>query len=180
VSVDDTDRQAPVEERLAALTRAAAVARRVVAARGYRIPAHEREDVLQEAMLQLWRALSSPAAREIRSVEAFATTVAHRSCLLWLRRRSRPVEPVRDPAENTPSAEERMLEREHLDLALRVVRRLRPGCKEILRLHVLDRRSYREIATLLNRSEHGLRTQMCDCLQQARRILEQLRRDAAS
>lgn len=177
MSVDDTNRQPPVEERVGALTRAAAVVRRVVAARGYRIPAHERQDVLQDAMLQLWRVLSSPAAVDIRSIEAFAATVAHRCCLLWLRRQTQPEELASDLPDAAPSAEERVLRQEHMALGLRVVRRLRPRCREILRLHVFEKRAYREIARMLNRSEHGLRTQMFECLQEAREILEQLRRE---
>ncbi len=157
------------------LIRAASLMRRIVSARAYGIPAAERADLLQEALLQLWRAAVGPSAGEVRSVEGLAATITHRCCLAWLRRR-RPLEnlphDIPDPA---PSLEEALIRRERRELAIRVIRALPGRCRDVLRLHVFQRLPYQEIARRLGRSEHGLRTQVYECLKEARGILERLR-----
>lgn len=169
-----------MEDQSQDLTRAAALVRRVVAARGYGIPFHEREDIVQEAMFQIWRALAGSGGADIRSLDGLASVIAHRCCLAW-RRRSRPLDPLTpDRADPSPSPEEALIGEEMRSLALRVIGELREGCREILRLHVFLKLTYREIARSLNRSEHGLRTQMFECLQEARAILDRLRRQGGS
>lgn len=170
------ERAGGAHERAGEVARAAAVVRRIVWARGYKIPGHEREDVFQEAMLRLWRVLSGPGSERIGSLEAFAATTAHRCCLVWLRRQ-RPLDPFPSSlADPSPSAEESLERQEDRALGLRVLRALKKSCRELLRLHALERLPYREIARRLNRSEHGLRTQMYECLREARRIAERLGR----
>lgn len=160
-----------------ALARIIALVRRIIAARAYRIPRGEHPEILQEALLQVWRALRRPSADPVRSVEGLAATIAHRCCLAWLRRSRRHEElspALRDPA---PSAEDELVRLERRALGLRVIRAMPPGCREILRLHIFQKLTYREIAQRLNRSEHGLRTQACECLRQARAMIDRLRRE---
>lgn len=161
-----------------ALARTIALVRRIIAARAYRIPRGEHPEILQETLLQFWRALSRPSGDPVRSVEGLAATIAHRCCLAWLRRRRRQEElspDIRDPA---PSVEDELVRKEQRALGLRVILAMPPACREILRLHILQKLTYREMALRLNRSEHGLRTQAFECLRQARAQMDRLRREA--
>lgn len=161
-----------------ALARIARLVRRIVAARAYWIPAADRADLTQEAMLQFWRAVSGPAAGRIEKPEGLAATIAHRCCLMWMRRRRRIgalPEDVPDPA---PSSEADLIRRERQVLGHRVLQALPAGCREVLRLHILERLTYREIGQQLHRSEHGLRTQAYECLKEARALIVRMRREA--
>jgi len=148
--------------------------RRVVRFRGYYIPADERADVVQEVMLEVWRSVSGAGSEAPRSVEALVRSIAYRRCVDWMRRRraSRaieglPVETARGPDAEYDDAEQRRL-------GMLILARLRPPCRELFRLHAVLHLSYRQIGERLGRSEGALRTQMCECLKEAREIHRRL------
>lgn len=159
-----------------ALVRTVGLVRRIIAARGYRVPREDQAEIFQETMLQLWRALGGSPANPVASVDGLAATIAHRGCLAWMRRRRRLVEMPPDLPDPAPSAEEDLLRQERRALGLRVIRSMPEGCREILRMHMFQKLTYREIAMRLNRSEHGLRTQVFECLREARAMMEGIRR----
>lgn len=168
--------RSPFETDPNTLVRTVGLVRRIVSARGYRIPREDRAEILQETMLQLWRALTGSSADPVASVDGLAATIAHRRCLAWMRRRRWLGEIPPDLSDPAPSAEDDVLRQERRALGLRVIRSMPEGCREILRMHMFQKLTYREIATRLNRSEHGLRTQVCECLREARAMMERIRR----
>ena len=145
----------------------------VVQYRGYGIPAAEQAELVQEAMLQIWREAHSEKFAFRENFRAFARMVALRRCLSW-RRRLRPetpLEPYHLEITNGADNPEKMAERRQL--ASRILNGLRSTCRELLMLHILEGRSYTELSDRLKRSEPALRTAVWQCLKEARSILRE-------
>lgn len=160
----------------AAVARVEALVERVVRFRGYYIPAAERADIVQEVMLDVWQAVNETDFTLNTSLDALVRSISHRACVDWIRRR-RPAEAV-DPqvADETQRPDRNLLEREQVRLGLQVLRELRPPCRDLFRLFVADRSSYKDIAQRQGRTEGALRTQMAQCLKEARDLLDRIRR----
>ncbi len=154
----------------------AELVKRIVGFRGFFIPAAERQDVVQEVLLQLWDAAGRPGFDPRGSFEAFVRTIAYRRCIDW-RRARRPLEPL-DPAlpDGLTGPEAQLLARERILLGSRVLALLKESCRELIKLHVTQRLTYAEIARRLHRSEGALRVQMVECLGEARKVLARIRR----
>lgn len=164
---------------------------RVVAFDGYFIPRHEREDVVQEALLSLWRTVVSPgfdASRE--DLTPIAREVALRRCVDWMRRRSRTPRttsisgnpgagaPVVDQAPGMERPDDAVAAMERTTLKERVIAALREPCRLLIQMHVDEGLDYAEIARRQGRSEAAVRRQWCDCLGEARRLRHQIERQA--
>lgn len=148
--------------------------RRVVSDRGYWIPRDERDDVVQEAVVRVYQAVSMPGFRLERGFEAYVTAVAHHACVDWLRRH-RPSEPIDPHTESSePGPLRAIANRERLERGRRILRLLGNSCRQVIRLRVRDRLSHREIAERLGRSERGVRSQLYKCLERARRFRRRL------
>jgi len=149
----------------------ARLARFMVGERGYFIPRAEREDVVQEILIHVYRAVSSPAFRLQHGFEAFVRTVAHRRCVDWMRRRQ-PSESLNPDSASllAPGPETAVISRESNERALQVLRSLGNSCLELIRLRYRDDLSYHEIAGRLGRTEHGVRSQMYKCIQRAKAL----------
>ena len=144
--------------------------RRVVRYEGYAIPWDEREDVAQEVLLQLWLAVARPDFDHEQSFEAFLRAIACRRCIDWRRRRRAMVELKPDLIDRGRGPEEMTSEVERLRIGRRVLARLSPACRELIRLHAAEEKTYGEIGSMLRRSEGALRVQMHACLKAARAI----------
>ena len=179
------DRDAGPDDRLVSsfvrgeagtIARVEALANRVVRFRGYYVPAEDREDVVQEAMLEVCKAIARPERPVVRDFAALIRAIAHQRCVDWMRRR-RPTEPI-DAA--TPydgkGPEATVLERERRNLALLIIRRLREPCRQLIRLHAGVNLTYGQIAELQGRTEGAVRTQMSECLKEARATREWIQR----
>src|SRR2546426_752903 len=172
-----TDRAADTDEDLARrfLLGEAAVVRwvettvgRVVRFRGYRVPSEERHDLVQETLLETCQALARPGFAFSHGFVAFVRSIAYRRCVDWLRRRR--AQDAIDPAlpDGSVPADQRLVEKEERDLASEVLRDMRPACRALFRMHAGENLTYGQIARRLGRSEGALRTQMCECLREAR------------
>ena len=122
------------------------------AAWGYVSTAADRDDLMQEILLALWRAL--PRFRGESSLRTFVLRVAHNRGITFALRRRRfenlPEEgQLPDPA---PLAEERLIEEQHRDRLLSAIRRLPAAQRQAVMLH-LEGLSQREIAELQDTSE---------------------------
>jgi RNA polymerase sigma factor (sigma-70 family) len=151
---------------------------RVVRFRGYGVSAADQADLVQEAILHIWRESSRPDFAFRRDFGTFARLVAARRCLDW-RRASRKGSRVSNAIPDTHTGpEEAALEEERVRLARQVLAETREPCRELIRLHVHESESYKLMAVRLGRSEGSLRTQMWECLKEARAIAERLRKPA--
>lgn len=164
-----------LESDATALEEVQEVVGRAIRFRGFGIPVEDRRDLAQEALLQVWREVSRPGFRLHESFRALVCVIAYRRCLDWkrLRHPSNPVESSIPDVRQGPEVD--LLDRERVDLAYRAMRELPERSRELIRLHVQEDRSYREIASIQGRSEGAVRTQMWQCLKEARVILEKLR-----
>jgi len=161
-----------------ALARVAREIDAVVRQRGYFIPADHRADVAQDAQVSVLEECARPGFAVREGFLHFVRTIAYRRCVDWLRKQ-RPVASL-DPEtpDGDPRADQRHLAREDARLGLLVLQGLREPCRELLRLQIVEEKGYAEIAVLLGRSEGALRTQMCECLKQARAALAKLQGQA--
>jgi RNA polymerase sigma factor (sigma-70 family) len=153
-----------------AISAVAGLVRRIVYDRGYWIPRDERDDVVQEAVVKVYQAVSAPGFRIERDLEGYVRSTAHHGCVDWIRRH-RPAEDV-DPriANPAPGPDAELAARERLDRGRRILGMLGTSCLRLIRLRVRDRLSHREIAERLGRTEGGVRNQFYKCLERARAI----------
>lgn len=144
---------------------------RAVRWHGYSIPKEDRDDLVQQVLLEVWEALRTESGR-IRDLGAFARVVAYRRCIDRMRDHTHfdPVGPSMPDRGALPD-EAAMAEEQHR-LGGRVLGVLRETCRELMRLHAEQSLTYKEIAQLQGRTEGAVRTQMHECLKEAKGILE--------
>jgi len=162
-----------------AISRVATVARYVVGDRAYVIPEVDRQDLVQECLVHVYRACRRPDFRLEESMEAFVRTVAYRRCVDWMRRRRSNVPFNPATPDRSKGPDERVAETETIERGRRVLRSLGKTCREIIRMRAVEALSYREVAKRLGKSEGAARNLMYRCLQEARAILEALDRGSA-
>ena len=157
-----------------AVAHVAALTRLVVRSSAYYIPAGEREDVAQEAVLDIYRTVTRPGFGLRRNLDAIVRSIAHRRCVDWLRRQraASPIGP--DVAAESTRPDRILASKETAELILRTLERLGPSCRDLIRLRVVEDLSFRRIAERLERTEGGVRTRMYKCLREARRIFREL------
>lgn len=160
----------------AAVTRVESLIERVVRFRGYYIPASERGDLVQEVLLDVWQAINEKGFSLSKNLDALVRSVAYRSCVDWVRR-CRPTEAVDPQApDETQRPDREVLVREQVLLGRQVLRELRPPCRELFGQFVAGGSTYRDIADRQGRTEGAVRTQMAQCLKEARELLDRIRR----
>ena len=128
----------------------------------------DRDDLLQEIAIALWRAL--PSFRGECSERTFLFRIAHNRCLGHLSRRgaAATVDPdaldVEDPS---PNAEVRLSREQQRERLLRAVRRLPLIYREVITL-TLEGLSYKDIAQILGIGESNVGVR----LSRARQVLK--------
>jgi len=151
-----------------AVARVEAWIREVVRFGGWYVPRPAREDVAQEAFLEVWRSISKPEFSVRSSFQGFVRIIAIRTCIRWLREKPPPKPIARAPVGDLESAVA------ETDLARRILLRLSPGCRRLIRFRCVVGLPYAEIARMLRRSPGALRVQWSQCLRRARVIHQEL------
>jgi RNA polymerase sigma-70 factor (ECF subfamily) len=135
------------------------------------IPADQRDDLEQEVMAELWRAVNRAGFDFTAGFWGFVEVVTSRRCIDWLRSRRGLVpvpEAVRD---HGGSPLDRVLETERSEIAAQVLQGLDPECRKIVVMRMREGMSYRSIAETLGKSEGAVRVQMYRCIRRAQRIV---------
>lgn len=148
--------------------------RRIIGYRRYRIQAVDRKDLEQEVMTQLWQAASRSTFDPGAGFWGFVEVVASRRCIDWFRSR-RLEEPLDDSF--TDAGEdplEKSLAMERSELMTRALGKLDKESRELILLQVGAGKSYRELATLLGRSEGALRVQMHRSVKKMKSVVDEL------
>ena len=148
----------------------------VVRLQAWKIRPADRTDLVQDVMAEAWQRLAQPGFRTGRTLDAYVRSLAYWRCVDWLRRHRRASPPEKNEPDPAPLPDERVLRLEQKRLGLGVLNRLRRPCQELIQLHAVWGLTYRQISELLGRSEGALRVQMCTCLKEARRLVEQAQR----
>lgn len=160
----------------AAVARVSRLVSAAVRARGFYIPAGERVEVIQAAIVHLWDAVTAMGGDEPRDFDAFVRAIAYRRCVDWMRRH-RATEPVGlDTASPGPDPEATLLAGEEVRIGRFVLEALDVRCRELIRLHSEEERTFREIAESQGRLEKTVRNQMARCLGKARELIERMRK----
>jgi RNA polymerase sigma-70 factor (ECF subfamily) len=141
-------------------------------AMGYVQTAQDRDDLLQEIAIGLWRAL--PAFRGECSERTFLLRIAHNRCLTFVEKRRRTVSieeagiEIEDPG---ASSEEQIAREQQLERLLAAIRELPLIHREVLLL-TLEGLDYREISEVVGISESNVGARLSRARQQLKQVLE--------
>jgi RNA polymerase sigma-70 factor (ECF subfamily) len=157
-----------------AVREVAGIVRRVVACRGYYVPAQERDDLVQETIVHAVRAASEPGFEARLGFAAFVRSLAHRRCVDWMRgyRSIAPLNPSLSSTE--PSPERQAMARESMGAIGRALASLGYACRQLLRLRLLSGLSHREIAVRLESTEGSVRVRFHNCVKSLRAAVDAL------
>jgi len=137
------------------------------------IPEQERDDLKQEVVTEIWRAVNRSRFDPTGGFWGFVEVVTARRCIDWLRSRREKVDLPHELETLTASPLDSALINERTELASDILMELEPECRELITLRLRDNVSYREIANVTGKSEGALRVQFYRCIGRARRILKQ-------
>jgi RNA polymerase sigma factor (sigma-70 family) len=141
--------------------------RRILGLRKLGIPAHELDDLGQEVMTQVWRAVNRPGFDPTGGIWGFVEVVTARRCIDWLRARRAQV-PLHDSLPDASDPVGTVLTLESRRLVAQALAALDEPCRELISLRIGGALSFREISEKLGRSEEALRVQMYRCVRAAR------------
>ena len=124
----------------------------------------DRADVVQNALIDLWRALRAPDFRVAASVRAVVRRVAIARAIDWGRKRREESAIPGEPRVAAPDVAARLLRDARRRIFRRALLSLRGDDLELLRLRYVVGLGYAEISARLGRTQATLRGRMCDCL----------------
>jgi RNA polymerase sigma factor (sigma-70 family) len=116
---------------------------------GYTRPGAERDDLTQDVLVAVWRAL--PQFRRESSARSFVLRIAHNRCLSHAWRRVKRPAPAAEPpdvADPRPGADEQVATNERTEQFLRHLRTLPLGHRQVLAL-ALEGLPHAEIAAIV-------------------------------
>jgi RNA polymerase sigma-70 factor (ECF subfamily) len=145
--------------------------REIVRFRGFSLSRSEREDVVQDGIVRLWRAVSRDDFEIGTSLKGYVRRVASSACIDCVRRRQ-PGEDLRDDhATADPSPYEEVLASDRQAQLYWALQHLGERCRNLIQAHFFEGQPYAVIAARLGRSESTLRVHVFHCIRQARRLL---------
>jgi RNA polymerase sigma-70 factor (ECF subfamily) len=139
-------------------------------ARSFTNSESDRQDLLQEIAIALWKAL--PHFRGECSERTFLFRIAHNRAADWLSRNKAPAAQADfDLPDPSPGAEAELVRRERMRRLLNAVRRLPSGQRQTMIL-ALEGLSYRDIADVLGISESNAGARLTRARAALREFLE--------
>ena len=154
--------------------------RRILSARRLGFSPDERDDLEQEIMTDVWRAVNRSGFDFSGGFWGFVEVVSSRRCI-DSRRRQREIMPlVAEYEDGSEGPFERVVNRQRTRLASEILDRLDQPCRELVTMRLKDGMSYAEMSKAMGRSEGALRVQMHRCIGRARDIAATLTDTAES
>jgi len=147
---------------------------RILAFRGYGVPAVDRRDLRQDVIAQVFQAVQRDEFDFEQGFWGFVETVATRRVIDWLRARRTVVELDPELTDHGASAVDGLIAREQASLGRAVLARLDEKCRDLITRHAREGLAYREIASVLGVSEGALRVQLHRCVKRARVLLQEM------
>lgn len=154
--------------------------RKILSYRGYGMPREEQQDLEQEVMTQVWQASNRSGSDLGPGFWGFVEVVTARRSIDWLRTRRRHDELDPELADRGTTPLEQAISKEREQLVASTLERLPEPCRKLIFLHARLNKSYREISSIMNKSEGALRIQMHRCVRRAREIIEELKGSGTS
>ena len=144
----------------------------------YHIPGDEHEDIVQQAVMHVWRAASREGFTLAVDLRAFVRSVTMARCIDWIRRRRPSVEIDDAHPDAGPSAYDTLLEKDERAQLRWAVTELEDGCRRVIQLHFYDDLPYAAIAEREGRAEGTMRWRVFQCLKRLREIVGRWRGEA--
>lgn len=145
--------------------------RKILAFQKLGIPAHDRDDLEQEVMTEVWQAVNRSSFDVAAGFWAFVELVTSRRCIDW-RRRHRVTLPLQESLRDRRAGpSERILDDERSVIAAEILRQLDPDCSEIVGMRFREGLQYKEIARRIGKTEGAVRVQFHRCIRRARELL---------
>jgi len=148
--------------------------RKILRYRGLKIPAHDREDIEQEVMTEVWRAVSRDSFDFTAGFWGFVEIVTSRRCIDWLRKKKEHVPLVESLRDERESPYERVFSGERTAIASKVFQGMDPRCREIFVMRFQKGMQYGEISKRLGKREGAVRVQMHRCVKRAREVFQSI------
>jgi len=132
----------------------------------------DRADLIQETLRQTWEEVRKPDFTTHHSLRALVHRIAVNRCLDWVRRRRVLCELRESLLQEFPDPVERLEKERRLALLQRALATIKPFCRDLIRQHFHERRTYLEIADTTGRHPSTLRVHMFRCLKSLRSLME--------
>jgi RNA polymerase sigma factor (sigma-70 family) len=137
----------------------------------FQLAVDEREDVVQDTLASVWQAAGRRDFALRRGVHAFVRRVAVARCVDRIRRRRPTAELDPELPAVAPGPYEETLRRDEIGRLRWALEQLDERCRDLIRLHFYEDRSYAEIAARHERAEATMRVHMFNCMKAARSLL---------
>jgi RNA polymerase sigma factor (sigma-70 family) len=145
--------------------------REIVGFKSYGMGRADRDDVVQESLAGIWKLVTRDDFSIERSLRSLVRAVATARCVDRLRRR-RPTAEIPESLEHTgPDPYQELLRREDDARVRWALQNLGDACREIIRLHFFEGRTYGQIAAALDRAESTMRVRMFNCMKELRKLV---------
>ena len=135
---------------------------------GYVDTASDRDDLMQEILMALWRAL--PRFRRESALRTFVLRVAHNRAITFATRRRRFEDLPEESPDPAPLAEAQLIEEQQRERLFRAIRRLPEAQRQAVMLH-LEGLSPREIAELQETSDNNVAVRLTRARKALRTLL---------
>jgi len=143
----------------------------VVRSPRYGVAPGDRADLVQETLRLTFEQVSAPDFRVDHSLRALVHRIAMARCVDWLRRRRVQVEVEDDLLREFPDPTARLEQAQLLDRLQAALQRIKPFCRDLIRWHFHEQRTYPEIAASTGRNPSTLRVHMFNCLKVLRSLM---------
>jgi RNA polymerase sigma factor (sigma-70 family) len=144
---------------------------RTVRAPQFRIPEDDVDDLVQEALAQILNLIAAPDFQVHTSLKALVRRVGMARCVDWIRRRRMLVELSDQLAAEHVDPLDRIARQEDLGRIHEALSRLKDLCRDLIRWHFVEEKTYQAIAEQTGRNASTLRVHMFNCLESLRRTL---------
>jgi len=151
---------------------------RVVHSKTYGFDRDEQEDIVQNVLEDVWSRLRQPGFRLQRSLEGLVATIAIRRSIDAIRAR-RPTGQLHEGIEDgRPDPYSALLLADQAARLRWALQQLDLRCRKIIKLRILDHRSYLDIGRELSVVEGTVRVHMRNCRLKLEDLLRRWDRDA--
>jgi len=143
----------------------------VVRSPRYGVLPADRPDLVQETLRQTWEQTGQDGFTLTHSLRALVHRIAMARCVDWLRRKRTQVEVHDDLLREFPDPTARLEQEQLLRRLQQGLQTLKPLCRDLIRWHFHEQKTYPRIAQDTGRNESTLRVHMFNCIKVLRSFM---------